>query len=414
LVSEWGIVLQENPDKSFVFIPQLRCNDRTHPMSGLEVTDMQGLDDETILIVVKELSSRDAEHVLYALILDMRKLSPELVSTCKTAGYLQPPARGRPMTKSYIDQQWKWMREAQAKNEPTPALTTSHADEATPTPTQTSTRKRKTAAKLSSPASASKNEKGKKAKADANVLTIEKCINFTPVDLKKMGPKEVEAVGAMLNTSFTNLFITDNKVMTETHPITKEAVVKRIHFDRLHRAPKGIWVYRGIEPERLEDILNATRARSQATASISEIRVMPLKSKPLPGRVDFFMTKPTVQDCQKESTHFWIIGGQHTVEAHKILAKDLPSTWTMDEISHFPVIPVWAKPDKEGELNMLQYSRGLNQDLSGVRKEPCFTEQIATCRLKWDEYLRPSPKLVGGEQSAEFKVSLDQLKCIRS
>ena len=112
LVSEWGIVLQENPDKSFVFIPQLRCNDMTHPMSGLEVTDMQGLDDETILIVVKELSSRDAEHVLYALILDMRKLSPELVSTCKTAGYLQPPARGRPMTKSYIDQQWKWMREA--------------------------------------------------------------------------------------------------------------------------------------------------------------------------------------------------------------------------------------------------------------------------------------------------------------
>ena len=55
-------------------------------------------------------------------------------------------------------------------------------------------------------------QKGKKAKADANVLTIEKCINFTPVDLKKMGPKEIEAVGAMLNTSFTNLFITDNKV----------------------------------------------------------------------------------------------------------------------------------------------------------------------------------------------------------
>ena len=136
---------------------------------------------------------------------------------------------------------------------------------------------------------------------------------------------------------------------------------------------------------------------------------MPLKSKPQPGQVEFFPTKPTVQDCQKDSTHFWIIGGQHTVEAHKVRAKDLPSTWTLDEISHFPVIPVWAKPDKEGELNMLQYSRGLNHDLTVVRKEPCFTEQIATCRLKWEEYLRPSPKLVEGEQSAEFKVSLDHL-----
>ena len=55
------------------------------------------------------------------------------------------------------------------------------------------------------------NEKGKKAKADANVLTIEKCINFIRVDLKKMGPKEVEAVGAMLNMGFTSLFITDTK-----------------------------------------------------------------------------------------------------------------------------------------------------------------------------------------------------------
>ena len=102
-------------------------------MNGLEVTDMQRLDDGTVLIVVKESTGGDAEHVFYALVLDMSKLAPELVSICKTARYLQPPARGRPMSKSYIDQQWKWMRKAQAKNEPKPALTTSYADKATPT-----------------------------------------------------------------------------------------------------------------------------------------------------------------------------------------------------------------------------------------------------------------------------------------
>jgi hypothetical protein len=175
-----------------------------------------------------------------------------------------------------------------------------------------------------------------------------------------MKKADVEAIGTILDEAFNAIFIDGNKAMTEEDPVLKKDVVMLIHLDRLHKAQPGGLVYRGIEEERLIGIINATRAASKATTPKIDIRVLPLKSRPVPGRVEFFDTRPTIEDCRNPSTHFYIIGGQYTVEAHRILMHEKPANWTLQELSHFSVIPVWTKLDRAGKMTLLQYSRALN------------------------------------------------------
>jgi hypothetical protein len=158
-----------------------------------------------------------------------------------------------------------------------------------------------------------------------------------------MKKADVEAIGTILDEAFNAIFIDGNKAMTEEDPVLKKDVVMLIHLDRLHKAQPGGLVYRGIEEERLIGIINATRAASKATTPKIDIRVLPLKSRPVPGRVEFY-----------------IIGGQYTVEAHRILMHEKPANWTLQELSHFSVIPVWTKLDRAGKMTLLQYSRALN------------------------------------------------------
>ena len=140
-----------------------------------------------------------------------------------------------------------------------------------------------------------------------------------------------------------------------------------VHFSKLHRAPQGSIVYRGLIEERLRALTNQARINPRYTGTDREITVLPLKKGPYGSNraVEFYSTPPDRNQLLKSTTHFFIIGGQHTVECYK----NLVEAGEVDEAdkakaSSFNIIPVFAP--KADHLKLLLLSCVLNQDMAGL------------------------------------------------
>jgi hypothetical protein len=182
-----------------------------------------------------------------------------------------------------------------------------------------------------------------------------------------------------------------------------------VHFSKLHRAPPGSIVYRGLIPDRLKALTNQARIAPRYSGTDREITVLPLKKGPYgeDKRVEFF-NKPPEKNQIKSSTNFYIIGGQHTVQCYR----DLVESGEIDgadkeKASKFSIIPVWApKPE---HIKLMLLSRVLNQDMAGPQKEHTFMMQVLNARIKWKEMKKPMPALQGRQHPIEFLVSLYSL-----
>ena len=96
-----------------------------------------------------------------------------------------------------------------------------------------------------------------------------------------------------------------------------------VHFSKLHKAPQGSIVYRGFIEERLRALTNQAYINPKYTGTDKEIIVLPLKRDPYGTNraVEFYSTPPDRNQLLKSTTHFFIIGGQHTVECYKNLVE---------------------------------------------------------------------------------------------
>ena len=178
-----------------------------------------------------------------------------------------------------------------------------------------------------------------------------------------------------------------------------------VHFSKLHRAPQGSIVYRGLIEERLRALTNQARINPRYNGTDREITVLPLKRGPYGSNraVEFYNTFPDRNQLLKSTTHFFIIGGQYTVECYK----NLVESGEVDEAdkakaSSFNIIPVFAS--KVDHLKLLLLSHVLNQDMAGTQKEATFMMQILNARIKWKEMNCPKPSTVGLQHTLEFLV----------
>jgi len=78
----------ELPDKSIVVCPKLNYLDKGHLMTGLNVLELQGLDNSTRLLVVEEKLPKSNESIKYGLILDYTTISFKIYKTITTKGML--------------------------------------------------------------------------------------------------------------------------------------------------------------------------------------------------------------------------------------------------------------------------------------------------------------------------------------
>ena len=111
------------------------------------------------------------------------------------------------------------------------------------------------------------------------------------------------------------------------------------------------------------------------------ITMLPLKRGPYsPDGIVKFCNPCLPREKLTNTTHYYIIGGQHTVEAHKILvgSGEIPEC-DKDDASTFNIIPLWAHNDS---LEIMHLSKALNHNIAGEQKEQTFLTQLVHARLK--------------------------------
>jgi len=97
--------------------------------------------------------------------------------------------------------------------------------------------------------------------------------------------------------------------------------------------------------------------------------VLPIKLDPYgaDAKATFYDSCPKVDSIRKD-TNYYIIGGQHIVEAYKILVAkgEIPEV-DVQEASCFKIISFFAPQGKF--INVMHLSRVLNQNVMGEQKE---------------------------------------------
>ena len=202
--------------------------------------------------------------------------------------------------------------------------------------------------------------KPKRGKAD-EPLTLQQWVTMSAADIEKLDKAKQTEMKNLYSGAFEPLYKWGGEKLKDDDG--KDVTV---HFSKLYRAPQGSIVYRGFIEERLRALTNQAHINPRYTGSDREITVLPLKRGPYGSNraVEFYSTPSDRNQLLKSTTHFYVIGGQYTVECYK----NLVESGKVDEAdkakaSSFNIIPVFAP--KADHLKLLLLSRMLNQDMVG-------------------------------------------------
>ena len=268
-----------------------------------------------------------------------------------------------------------------------------------PTPAKKRATKRKSAVGPSGEEVVEVEAKPKRSKAD-EPLTLQQCVTMSVADIEKLDKAKQTEMKNLYSGAFEPLYKWGGEKLKDDD--RKDVTV---HFSKLYRAPQGSIVYRGLIEERLRALTNQARINPRYTGTDREITVLPLKRGPYGSNraVEFYSTPPDRNQLLKSTIHFFIIGGQHTMECYK----NLVESGEFDEAdkakaSSFNIIPVFVP--KADHLKLLLLSRVLNQDMAGPQKEATFMMQILNAKIKWKEMNCPKPSTLRRQHTLKFLV----------
>ena len=71
-----------------IIVPHLAMDIRVHSTIGLSALELHGINNETIVFVMKERLPKSKHSITYGLILDLSKLSLELCRSLTKKGYI--------------------------------------------------------------------------------------------------------------------------------------------------------------------------------------------------------------------------------------------------------------------------------------------------------------------------------------
>ena len=154
----------------------------------------------------------------------------------------------------------------------------------------------------------------------------------------------------------------------------------RVHYKFLHQAPSGKLVYRGIQQDRLKKIKNMILVDGDYTSENRFITVLPLRVGPYgPNKKVKYWDECPLKEKLTLHLHYYIIGGQHTVEATRLLIEsgDIPAK-DKAMASTFNIIPIWRVYNPKNN-DIAHLSRALNQNIVGEQREQNFMKQLIHC-----------------------------------
>jgi hypothetical protein len=239
------------------------------------------------------------------------------------------------------------------------------------------------------------------------VLTLGDAVHLKSTNRESLSTEKQLAIRKLYETSFNPVYIFGGNPFQSDPKSGNEMLVD---ISKLYRAPPGEIVYRPILEERVEALQAQKRLMPSFQMGRQHLYLLPLKKKPInrQGKKEefppatFFELPPQRHEINAE-TSFYIIGGQHSVEAHRrLIAEGCLSKPDSEAAAQFKFTLVWAPPSRHDTL--LHLSRVLNQDIAGNRTESTFLGQLGTARRKWKEMGSPQPALHGQKHTHEYLV----------
>ena len=100
-------------------MPMLGNDSCVHSTIGLSTVELQGIDNETVLVVEEKLLKSD-RSITYGLILDLAKLRMSMCLTLTEKGLLYFPEDRAQWTSKHIQEQWDQIEEARIDSGPAP------------------------------------------------------------------------------------------------------------------------------------------------------------------------------------------------------------------------------------------------------------------------------------------------------
>ena len=341
-----------------IIMPMLGNDTRVHSTIGLSALELQGIDNETIVLVVEEKLPKSDKSITYGLIFNLDKLRMSMCLTLTKKGLLYFPEDRALWTPKHIQEQWDQIEEARMDSGPAPQPAPQINIESTP-PSKKRATKRKSAVGPSGEEVVEVEAKRKRGKAD-EPLILQQYVTMSAADIEKLDKAKQTEMKNLYARAFKPLYKWGGKKLKDD-----DGKDVTMHFSKLHRAPQGSIVYRGLIEERLRALTNQARINSRYTGTDKEITVLPLKRGPYGSNraVEFYSTPPDRNQLLKSTTHFFIIRGQHTMECYKNLVESGEvDVADKAKASSFNIIPMFAP--KADHLKLLLLSRVLNQNMA--------------------------------------------------
>jgi hypothetical protein len=145
-----------------------------------------------------------------------------------------------------------------------------------------------------------------------------------------------------------------------------------------------------------------------------EIYALLLKRKPVPGDRSMEVVMDRMPDIEEKivedgkeipwyqgkNVHWYIIGGQHTVESfHKIASGEPAGSAQREELLKFEIIPVFSKDP----AMLTQVSTPLNLNITDRVVKEVYHQNVELGRAKWIEGGSPMPHR-GGRKAPQLEV----------
>ena len=145
-------------------MPMLENDTCVHSTIGLSAMELQGIDNETVVLVVEEKLPKSDRSITYGLILDLAKLRMSMCLTLTEKGLLYFPEDRAQWTLKHIQEQWDQIEEVRIDSGPAPQPALEINIE--PTPAKKRANKRKSMVGPSGEEAVEVEAKPKRGKAD--------------------------------------------------------------------------------------------------------------------------------------------------------------------------------------------------------------------------------------------------------
>lgn len=210
--------------------------------------------------------------------------------------------------------------------------------------------------------------------------------SFTPDNLPKViTAANVRALFNTLLSEYTSVNIFDSKSFI-------------VQTDRCHLAPDTIKCREWVE-EYSERLKNSFHSMSALKFEKRICFLVPMiweeeKASSVPNyNGTEFRRKPTEEDLK--TCHFWILGGQHTIMAYKLLAKDESVRDDIrDSCKEVESVMFWAPLTPEKKVLLMGLSKALNHAHETKMEESHFLSIARMIRKVYDGLGRPNAKNV--------------------